>query len=719
MALMDKILAWGLEANFVVGISFAVVSFILFFVTRFGAIRPPILFFARMLGYSFAIIALREFLWNIDLGGRNFLVLNLAAFAVGLSALGMVVGCNLYWRHQPVNWLNLVAILLQIVIGILVFGAAILYPVDSLAIETIANADLIFSSVISVVLLFLIALMGLIYFQQVDKFFKYSPFFVLAVFLPALLNLTAWSLYYVPSLLGVSVAGIIATVCVSMYAHYRHMAVSHSLFDRNGIINSMHLGWMILDQDSMVVDVNPFIEIITGLSADKLRGRAVDDWMVNGNILLKSEDFSQSFFRASVNFNGFTYAFDVRSLSLQDSGNNFTGRLFLWQDVTEQRKLEESRYRVLATKINLMRSISSAANHITDIDVFLEAAIFQIVSSFGCLAGFIFVRDSDFIGDDKAGFRLEAAYSYSVLMDNDQVVQNFGTHFADLGLDFGTIKVYDSRPGIFLDGSDHLETPGKLLMCPIVIDEHLQGAVCLFREENSPYDEDELIGLEMITNELSMLVYVDHQRREAVSFSERKKLVKDLHDTVTQQLYGLLYQVEIAQAQSELGGAGHLPGSLAKIGDTARQALREMRLFLHELRPIDLKNEGLVSALHHRLTAVEGRANLQPRFISSEGIEISMQQELNLYHIAREALNNVLRHSHAKNVVVHLKQNRNNICLEISDDGIGFEKSVAKNSGGMGLKNIQTWAAQIHAKLQMRSEPGKGTTIKVLVPKHN
>ena len=715
---MDKIVEWGLEANFLLAISFAVVSLILFFVTRFGAVRPPILFFARVLGYSFAIVALREFLWNVHLGGRNFLVLNLTAFAVGLSVLGMVIGRSLYWRRQPVNWLNLVAIFLQVVIGALVFGAAILSPAESLAIETITNADLIFSSFTSVILLFLITILGLIYFQQVDKFFKYSPFFVLAIFTPALLNLTAWSLYYVPSLLAISIAGIIATVCVSLYAHYRHMAVSHSLFDRNGIINSMNLGWMILDQDNMVVDVNPFIEIITGLSADKLKGRAVDDWMVNGNILVKSEDFSQSSFRASVNFNGFTYAFDVRSLPLQDSDNNFTGRLFLWQDVTEQRKLEESRYRVLATKINLMRSISSAANHITDIDVFLEAAIFQIVSSFGCLAGFIFVRDSDFIGDDKAGFRLEAAYSYSVLLDSREVAQNFGAYFANLESEFGTVKVYDAQSGIFLDGNDGPDAPGKLLMCPIVIDEHLQGLVCLFREENSPYDEDELIGLEMITNELSMLVYVDHQRREAVSFSERKKLVKDLHDTVTQQLYGLLYQVEIAQAQSELGEADRLPGSLVKIGDTARQALREMRLFLHELRPIDLKSEGLVSALHHRLTAVEGRANLQPRFISSDGLEISMQQELNLYHIAREALNNVLRHSHAKNVVVHLRQNRNNICLEISDDGVGFEKSVAKNSGGMGLKNIQSWTAQIHAKLQMRSEPGKGTTIKVLVPRN-
>jgi signal transduction histidine kinase len=249
-----------------------------------------------------------------------------------------------------------------------------------------------------------------------------------------------------------------------------------------------------------------------------------------------------------------------------------------------------------------------------------------------------------------------------------------------------------------------------------LIDEHLQGVIGIYRDNQQPFSRDEINSLDMIANELAMLIYVDHQRRQALSFSERKKLVRDLHDTVTQQIYGLLYQVEIAQAQAEREKFEELPASLVKIGDSARQALREMRLFMHELQPVDLKEEGLVSALHRRLTSVEGRANLQMRFIAPDSLQLSNQQELVLYQIAREALNNVLRHSRARHVTVNLKQGRRLTCLEVHDDGIGFDTGALSDSGGMGVKNMREWARQGHARLRIRSGPGKGTIIKVLVP---
>jgi len=696
----------------VLGIFLSVISMVIFFGTRAAVIRQPFLILWRAVMVVLVVIVLGEFLKSAHLIGSIFVIVNLSAAAAGLSALGIILNIILGTRRRLENQLALnLVMLFQMMIG-----SSILLGVRLANPESIGGAatDVIYSVLAGAISVIIIGVVEFIFFERVNAFIKYSPLAVVGIFTSAFLSLAAWCLYYVSSPL-ISIFGILVTVPVGLYAYYRYF--TESSFDRNAIINSMHLGWMILDQNNRIVDVNSFIEIITGQSAEKLKGKTVDDWMLKGNIFLQEQGFSQNSFQASINFNGFTYAFDVRSLSLQGSGDNLASRLLLWQDVTEQRKLEEARYRVLATKINLMRSISSAANHITDIEIFLEAAIFQIVSSFGCLAGFVFVRDSDFIGDDKASFRLEASYSYADLLDNDRVVQNFRDYFVNLSSDTRSLQIHDFQPGLFLEASGGSKLPGELLICPIMIDEHVQGAICLYRETGLVYDEDEGIGLEMIANELSMLIYVDHQRREAVSFSERKKLVKDLHDTVTQQLYGLLYQVEIAQAQSELGGVEHLPGALDKIGDTARQALREMRLFLHELRPVDLQNEGLVTALHHRLTAVEGRANIELRFISSETIEISLQQELNLYQIARETLNNVLRHSHAKKVVVNLKQNRNNICLEISDDGVGFDKSRIKNSGGMGVKNIRSWAAQIHAKLQIRSEPGCGTTIKVLVPR--
>src|SRR5512147_1902632 len=98
-----------------------------------------------------------------------------------------------------------------------------------------------------------------------------------------------------------------------------------------------------------------------------------------------------------------------------------------------------------------------------------------------------------------------------------------------------------------------------------------------------------------------------------------------------------------------------------------------MRLFLYEMQPVDLEKEGLVAILHHRLSAVEGRADIKARLLADDDISLAKDKEIALYFIAQEALNNVLKHAHAKAVTVSLKQKGRNVFLEIVDDGRGFD----------------------------------------------
>jgi signal transduction histidine kinase len=155
---------------------------------------------------------------------------------------------------------------------------------------------------------------------------------------------------------------------------------------------------------------------------------------------------------------------------------------------------------------------------------------------------------------------------------------------------------------------------------------------------------------------------------------------------------------------------------LSRIGETARQALKEMRLFLYELQPVDLERDGLVSILNQRLTAVEGRADVKARLLTDETISLPLDKEVALYYIAQEALNNVLKHAKAKSVTVRLKQTKSNVKLEIEDDGYGFVPS-RDSSGGMGMKNMRERASQVGGKLAITSVPGKGTKICATVSK--
>ncbi len=123
-----------------------------------------------------------------------------------------------------------------------------------------------------------------------------------------------------------------------------------------------------------------------------------------------------------------------------------------------------------------------------------------------------------------------------------------------------------------------------------------------------------------------------------------------------------------------------------------------------------------MEALQTRLDAVESRGGMTVSF-KVEGTETltpPVRQEL--FQIAREALNNSLKHSRAQNVRVLLQFQAASMRLEISDDGLGFLPRAGRQSGGLGLRGLQERAQRIGARLQLASDPGGGTTVSVELP---
>ncbi|MEW6404980.1 MAG: sensor histidine kinase [Chloroflexota bacterium] len=243
------------------------------------------------------------------------------------------------------------------------------------------------------------------------------------------------------------------------------------------------------------------------------------------------------------------------------------------------------------------------------------------------------------------------------------------------------------------------------------------GCMCLGRKENPVYSDDEMVRLTTICDHLASLIDNDRRRKLAIALSERRGLLRDLHDSVSQKLYGLVALTEAAQAALETGNTIDPANVLLRIGENARLAVREMRLFLFQMQPSDLEKDGLVSAIHHRLSAVEGRADIKARLLADEGLELSKEREIELYFIAQEALNNILRHAHAKNVTVKLKQGRRNVILEVQDDGCGFDPRKLDRTG-LGLANMKERAQKINGKLKIRSKPGEGARVVVTISRN-
>ena len=198
---------------------------------------------------------------------------------------------------------------------------------------------------------------------------------------------------------------------------------------------------------------------------------------------------------------------------------------------------------------------------------------------------------------------------------------------------------------------------------------------------------------------------------------ERNRLARDLHDSVTQALYGLTLSAEAAARQLAAGDADAAEGQLREVRETAQQALQEMRLLIFELRPPVLEAQGLASALQARLAAVEERAGLATALAVVGDGRLPENVEAELDRVAQEALNNALKHARAHRIEVRLRQGERDVALEIADDGVGFDAGAAGPRGGLGLRGMAERAARLGGRLAVESRPGAGTRVTVEVPR--
>lgn len=517
------------------------------------------------------------------------------------------------------------------------------------------------------------------------------------------------------SLIGYSMA-----IIGLAYGIYRSSLVETIPVTSDLVLDGMEDGLMVLDLHNNIIDVNPAAEKIVGLSRHHLYGKSIrsvlPDWF---DLSQATEEGREVEMRRSVKSEESWRYLDVRLSSLKDQMGNSFGQLIIWRDITERKITENARQRARNEMFVLLNAISNAASHANNQEDFLSDAIYQIIYPFKSDGMGIFLVDENVKNGDVPRFRLVAHFGLSV-----KATKSMGTFSVEGNL---LEEPFKSRLPIAIArlAKEHAlpavlqqDEITSLVILPLFImagnENPVLGAMCLFRREYNPYTPDQITRLTAIAEQIATLIDNDRRRQLMIVLAERERLMRDLHDSVSQKLYGLVTLTEAAQAGLEAGSKVIPSQVLSKIGENARQAVKEMRLFLYEMQPVDLEQDGLITVLHHRLAAVEGRADIQARLLAGENLSLTKAREVALYYIAQEALNNVLKHAHAKTVLVTLKQTRRNVILEIVDDGRGFDlKNV--DTGGMGLQNMKARTSQINAKLKITSQPGAGTRVQVKV----
>ncbi len=201
---------------------------------------------------------------------------------------------------------------------------------------------------------------------------------------------------------------------------------------------------------------------------------------------------------------------------------------------------------------------------------------------------------------------------------------------------------------------------------------------------------------------------------------ERVRIAQNLHDDTAQALSSIIIHLERLEG---IVPENHqnLIERLSEIRHLASQALEDLRKIIWDLRPSILDDLGLVPAIrwYARTSLEEVRITVEFD-IPSSAMRTSPTLETLLFRVTQEAVNNILRHSQAKRVIIRLQQREDQIYLEIEDNGCGFnveqESREAVSRKQLGLLGIQERVSLIGGKVEIESTPGQGTRILINIP---
>jgi len=249
------------------------------------------------------------------------------------------------------------------------------------------------------------------------------------------------------------------------------------------------------------------------------------------------------------------------------------------------------------------------------------------------------------------------------------------------------------------------------------------------------FTEERVETLEMLANQAVIAIQnarlfeqLQEEKQVLIETQEvtRKQLARDLHDGPTQSVSAIAMRINIGRKMLELNHMDDLKKELASVEDLARRTTNEIRHMLFTLRPLVLESKGLIAALDAMAEKMHDTYQENVRISVDEQVvsKLDISKQTVIFYIVEEAVNNARKHAKADMIQVRLRflpeENGSLAALEIADNGVGFDvhavTSMYEQRGSLGMVNLVERSELINGVLDVNSQPGKGTLIRVLIP---
>ena len=361
------------------------------------------------------------------------------------------------------------------------------------------------------------------------------------------------------------------------------------------------------------------------------------------------------------------------------------------------------------------------------LDDALSALSRTVVEATDTIACGIYLLDADQHLTIAGTYGLPAGFARVM----DIAFRQAGTRFPQMdAIESGTVVVREGEISRFL--SEPLSDPGfepvreilsgvswdTIVTVPLIHEGRVVGALSGYYPRDYRLSNTEVAFLKVVADQAAAIaqnarLFTDAQAH--VALEERQRLARELHDSVSQALYGIGLGARTAREHLERDPAAARK-SLDYVLQLADAGLAEMRALIFELRPESLEKEGLVGALAKQAEALRARHGITVDEVLDAEPEAPIAVKEALLRIAQEAIHNTAKHARASHVVLRLESAGETLVAEIRDDGAGFEPG-GQFPGHLGLQSMRERAARLGGNVEITSSTGHGTLVRAMIPR--
>jgi len=483
--------------------------------------------------------------------------------------------------------------------------------------------------------------------------------------------------------------GTVEVVAGSTRVITERRAAEKSIRFQAKLLNTVEQSVIATDIDGKIIFWNQFAEKLYGWTAEEVQGRKIRE-ITTPEIMAEQADEIMSKLRQGKSWSGefkvkrrdgTTFPAQVFNSPINDGQGKLIGIVGVSVNITERKQAEQALSKSEERLRLLIESVSDYAIFTVTKDNLVDSWNTGAEHTFGW-------KENEIMG--KSG---------AILFTPED--QERGVPAMEIECAAETGKAEDERWHIRKDGSRFYASG---VMQPLR-DGGIHGFVKICRDQTGKIEAEKAL------QDKEML-----QKLVGAQEDERKRIARDLHDELGQQLTALRLKLE---ATRKLCEETEICGKIDEIQLIAKQIDADVDFLAWELRPAALDDLGLIVSLENYVGEWSRHSGVTAEFHATglKKVRLAPEVETNLYRIVQEALNNSHKHAEAKSVDVMLEKRDGALILIAEDDGKGFDpESKMNRNKGLGLIGIKERAALLGGDVEIESAPRKGTTIFVRVP---